>query len=563
MLAVMITRAKNDDQVTGVVPHLVEDGLSILQYADDTVIFMDHDFEKATNMKLILCVFEQLSGLKINFHKSELFCFGEAKQCEQQYAQLFGCSIGTYPFRYLGIPMHTRKLSNKDWQSVEERFEKKLSSWKGKLLSVGGRLVLINSVLSSLPMFMMSFFEVPKGVLQRIEFFRSRFFWQNDQHKKKYRLVKWSVVCQPKEQGGLGVTNLEIQNRCLLSKWLVKLCNEDGLWQQVIRNKYLRNKTIGEVQKRATDSHFWKGLLNVKQQVLQLGKFKVQNGKQTRFWEDIWIGNSSLRTKFPRLFNIVHRKQDTMSKVLSSIPLNVSFRRALVGNNLRDWNRIVATVVNIQLQDERDVFVWSLNSNGLFTVRSMYVFLVNSGVRVSQEIWRAKLPMKIKVFMWYLKKGVILTKDNLAKRNWRGNKGCSFCNTPESIQHLFFNCAYAKFLWTAVHMVLGIAQPTDVNDLFNHWSKRGGTIHNLNSLTAAAALCWSLWISRNEIVFDKCTPKTFMQVLFRGTYWLRQWAKLQHHEDRQQELVDACRVLEASCLQLFLSFGWSSAFRIT
>jgi hypothetical protein len=148
--------------------------------------------------------------------------------------------------------------------------------------------------------------------------------------------------------------------------------------------------------------------------------------------------------------------------------------------------------------------------------------------------------MKIKVFMWYLKKGVILTKDKLAKRNWRGNRGCSFCNTPESIQHLFFNCAYAKFLWTAEHMVLGIAQPTDVNDLFNHWSKRGGTNHNLNLFTAAAALCWSLWISRNEIVFDKCRPKSFLQVLFRGTYWLHQWAQLQCHEDHQQELVNAC-----------------------
>jgi hypothetical protein len=117
---------------------------------------MDHDFQKATNMKhfqkatnmkLILCVFEQLSGLKINFHKSELFCFEVAKQCEQQYAQLFGCGIGMYPFRYLGIPMHTRKLGNKDWQYVEERFEKKQSDSKGKLLSVGGHLVLINLVL--------------------------------------------------------------------------------------------------------------------------------------------------------------------------------------------------------------------------------------------------------------------------------------------------------------------------------------------------------------------------------------------------------------------------------
>ena len=83
--------------------------------------------------------------------------------------------MGKFPFRYLGLPMHTRKLSNKDWQTIENRIEKKLSGWKGKLLLVGGRLVLINSMLSSLPMFMMSFFELPKGVLEKIDRFRSRF----------------------------------------------------------------------------------------------------------------------------------------------------------------------------------------------------------------------------------------------------------------------------------------------------------------------------------------------------------------------------------------------------
>ena len=72
--------------------------------------------------------------------------------------------------------MHFRKLSNADWRIVEEKFEKKLSSWKGKHMSVGGRLVLINSVLTSLAMFMLSFFEVPKGVLEKLDYYRSRFF---------------------------------------------------------------------------------------------------------------------------------------------------------------------------------------------------------------------------------------------------------------------------------------------------------------------------------------------------------------------------------------------------
>jgi hypothetical protein len=78
MLAIMLKRAKNDHLIEGVIPHLVDVGLSILQYADDMIFFMEHDLEKAQNLKLILSAFEQLSGLKINFHESELFCYGEA-----------------------------------------------------------------------------------------------------------------------------------------------------------------------------------------------------------------------------------------------------------------------------------------------------------------------------------------------------------------------------------------------------------------------------------------------------------------------------------------------------
>jgi hypothetical protein len=76
MLAIMIKRAKEDGQVSGLIPHLVDGGVSILQYADDTIIFLEHDLEKALNMKLVLCIFEQLSRLKINFHKREIYYFG-------------------------------------------------------------------------------------------------------------------------------------------------------------------------------------------------------------------------------------------------------------------------------------------------------------------------------------------------------------------------------------------------------------------------------------------------------------------------------------------------------
>jgi hypothetical protein len=86
MLAILIARAKKAGQVEGVVPHLIQDGLSILQYTDDTMIFMSHDVEKVMNMKLILSTFEQILGLKLNFYKSEIFCFGQAKEHEEYYS---------------------------------------------------------------------------------------------------------------------------------------------------------------------------------------------------------------------------------------------------------------------------------------------------------------------------------------------------------------------------------------------------------------------------------------------------------------------------------------------
>jgi hypothetical protein len=111
MLAIMIERANNDGLIEEVIPYLVDGGLSILQYADDTILFMEHGLEKAQNLKLILSAFEKLSGLKLNFHKSELFCFGEAQDEVSAYAELFGCGQGQFPLRYLGIPIHYQRLT--------------------------------------------------------------------------------------------------------------------------------------------------------------------------------------------------------------------------------------------------------------------------------------------------------------------------------------------------------------------------------------------------------------------------------------------------------------------
>ena len=110
----------------------------------------------------------------------------------------------------------------------------------------------------------------------------------------------------PKDQGGLGIENLEVKNRCLLSKWLFKLSIEtEATWPQLLRNKYVHSKTLSQVIVRPTDSPFWKGLMRVKSLFFNRTWFIVGNGTTTRFWENTWLGDTSLALQYPSLYNIV------------------------------------------------------------------------------------------------------------------------------------------------------------------------------------------------------------------------------------------------------------------
>ncbi|WVZ79237.1 hypothetical protein U9M48_026841 [Paspalum notatum var. saurae] len=421
MLAILINGAKEHGQVSGVVPHLIDGGLSILQYADDTIIFMENDLEKARNMKLLLCAFEQVSGLKINFHKSEILCFGNARDSLESYLELFGCKQGDFPIKYLGMPIHFKKLRNSDWNIVEERVEKRLASWKGKHLSIGGRLTLINSVLSSLSMYMMSFFAIPKGVLKKLNYFRSRFFWQGDESKRKYRLARWNILCQPNDQGGFGIHDLNIKNTALLSKWLFKLLTLDGTWQQLLRNKYLGSKPLVQVDWKTGDSHFWSSLMKVKQDFLRFGTFKIKNGSQ------------GLKDRYPGLYSIARKNFITIAEALTD-----TYRSSFFLEKNINW---------AELSQEDDTFHWSLTQSGQFSMKSHYQALIKNEVpNLNKRLWKLKAPLKIKVFLWYLRIGVILTKDNLANRNWHGDISRCFCHKPEIIKHLFLECRFARMV---------------------------------------------------------------------------------------------------------------------
>jgi hypothetical protein len=101
--------------------------------------------------------------------------------------------------------------------------------------------------------------------------------------------------------------------------------------------------------------------------------------------------------------------------VFSKVPLSISFRRSLAGDNLAHWHNLVAKIAHVRLNDRADVFRWGFTQNWQFTVKSIYSTLITGNIWHNKFLWKLKLPLKIKILLWYLNKGVTLTKDNLAR----------------------------------------------------------------------------------------------------------------------------------------------------
>ena len=101
--------------------------------------------------------------------------------------------------------------------------------------------------------------------------------------------------------------------------------------------------------------------------------FVVGNGNTTRFWEDSWLGGTPLALQYPRLYNIVQRKEAFIGTILGSVPLNIQFRRTLVGQRWDDWLHLVHRLMEVDLSDLSDTLNWKLSVSGVFSVKSMYV----------------------------------------------------------------------------------------------------------------------------------------------------------------------------------------------
>ena len=159
-----------------------------------------------------------VSRLKINYAKSHFGCVGKSVGWCRDAAQFLNCSQLEIPFSYLGIPVGVSSKSWVVWQPIIKKFGAKLAKWKQRCISMGGRITLINSFLTTLPIYLLSFFRIPIKVVQKIVTIQRNFLWGGDIEANKIPWVKWDTICLPKNKGGLGIKDLIKFNEALLGK---------------------------------------------------------------------------------------------------------------------------------------------------------------------------------------------------------------------------------------------------------------------------------------------------------------------------------------------------------
>lgn len=146
-------------------------------------------------------------------------------------------------------------------------------------------------------------------------------------------------------------------------------------------------------------------------------KISIESGNISRVWKDSVNGLIPFQVQYPQLFDICNNQDWTVSR-LSNVDVSTFFRRRLTSDLLGQWDAMRKIVADIHLTDENDRVYWGLTDNGRYTTKSMYKWLEKplSGCHY-RWIWKAKIPLKIKKFLWQMSQDAVLTRQIMKKRN--------------------------------------------------------------------------------------------------------------------------------------------------
>ncbi|CAN6285209.1 unnamed protein product [Urochloa humidicola] len=285
-------------------------------------------------------------------------------------------------------------------------------------------------------------------------------------------------------------------------------------------------------------SQFWQGLHKVKHLFKWGAIHKVKNGSKTFFWEDVWIGDSLLKLQFPSLFCICEDSKVLVQDCFFDDSWSINFRRTLTEQEGACWEQLLQLLQEIHLEEDVDDDVsWALDSSKSFTTKSLYRFLTFRGVCLAQgeNIWKIKLPLKIKIFLWQMSHDKLQSATALAHRGWKGSDKCVLCGQTETTKHIFFECSLAKFTWCCLRDIFELGGfPTSWQDLQGRWFSRKLNLPKHTSLFLFAGVAWALWNVRNKMAIEKSFPNNPLIVIRRAITFLQKWRPLLKTSDGER-----------------------------
>nr|KYP34983.1 Putative ribonuclease H protein At1g65750 family [Cajanus cajan] len=262
-----------------------------LAFADDLLLFAEASVDQVEIIQTCLDLFCSSSGQKVSQDKTRIhFSKNVSWRVREEISNKFGFLRTDNLGKYLGVPIHHRRVNRVLFKGVVEKVNQRLSSWKAKTLSFAGRVTLTQSVLSALPSYLMQSVYLPRQVCDELDKHYRRFLWDDKENKHRLHAVSWEVISKPRLEGGLNIRSTRHMN----SLFMMKNCWEfitqpDKLWVKVLNAKYkCGTARIPRVTAKKSASNVWRGMCSVWSMVSQNIIWRIGDGNHVRFWLDYY-----------------------------------------------------------------------------------------------------------------------------------------------------------------------------------------------------------------------------------------------------------------------------------
>ncbi|XP_074283552.1 uncharacterized protein LOC141608099 [Silene latifolia] len=213
--------------------------------------------------------FGSISGLEPNNEKTDIYFGGVSDNIKLRIKNLTGYSEGTFPFKYLGLPLHDSHLHGHMYDALLSKIHQCITHWTTKLLSYAGRLQLLNSILFGLEGYWCNTLLLPAGLLKTLNNLCRNYLWNSQEGQHRLYMKSWLACCCPRDEGGFNIKEVLSLNRVNLCKWLWHiLSNNASVWATWHTVYNLKMHTIWTAEKSAHHSESWRALLHTRDHLL-------------------------------------------------------------------------------------------------------------------------------------------------------------------------------------------------------------------------------------------------------------------------------------------------------